>query len=224
MMRILHVSCSPRGRAAESDRLARRIIGHLLEREPSAIVIDRPVGGGAIPHVDEDYATVLGAPPQPSAPSSAGGSLALSEALIREVEEADVLLIATPMHNFTTPSGLKAWLDHVVRAHRTFRVTGAGKIGALRDRPVLVAISSGGLYSGERARQPDFLTPYLRAILGTIGLHDLTFFSVEGSAFGPDALTEARAMADHGLRLHFSSPLHGTPAPVAVQLPDSTGA
>ena len=56
-----------------------------------------------------------------------------------------------------------------------------------------------------RARQPDFLTPYLIAILGTIGLHDLTFFSVEGSALGPDALAEARAKTDRALEAHFSS-------------------
>ena len=74
----------------------------------------------------------------------------------------------------------------------------------LRDRPVFVAVSSGGRFSGERARQPDFLTPYLKAILGTIGLHDLTFFSVEGSALGPDAVAEARAKTDQALQEHFS--------------------
>ena len=76
-------------------------------------------------------------------------------------------------------------------------------MGTLRDRPVFVAVSSGGRFSGERARQPDFLTPYLKAILGTIGLHDLTFFSVEGSALGPDALAEARAKADQALQEFF---------------------
>lgn len=75
----------------------------------------------------------------------------------------------------------------------------------LRDRPVFVAVSSGGRYSGERARQPDFLTPYLKAVLGIIGLHDLTFFSVQGAAFGPDAVAEARTRTDQALQNYFSS-------------------
>jgi FMN-dependent NADH-azoreductase len=73
----------------------------------------------------------------------------------------------------------------------------------LRDRPVFVAVSSGGRYSGERARQPDFLTPYLRAILGIIGLHNLTVFSIEGTALGQDAVVEARIKTDQALEEHF---------------------
>ncbi len=105
---------------------------------------------------------------------------------------------------FTVPSGLKAWIDHIVRVRRTFNVTTQGKVGTLRDRPVFVAVSSGGRYSGDHARQPDFLTPYLKAILATIGLHDLTFFSVEGAAFGQDAAAQARARADQALQAYFS--------------------
>src|ERR1700722_1529526 len=108
------------------------------------------------------------------------------------------------MHNFTVPSTLKAWIDHVVRVRRTFNPTAEGYVGTLRDRPVYVAVSSGARYSGDRARQPDFLTPYLKAILGAIGLHDLTFFSIEGSALGPDALAEARTNTDQALQEYFS--------------------
>ena len=128
-----------------------------------------------------------------------------SEELIQELENSDVVVIGTPMHNLTVPSALKAWIDHVVRARRTFNVTAEGKVGALRDRPVFVAVASGGRFSGERARQPDFLTPYLKTILGTIGLQDLHFFSVQGTGLGPDAVAEARAQADEALYAYFSS-------------------
>lgn len=204
VMKILHVSCSPRGPEAESDRLARRILDHLCERHADAVVIERRVGGGAVPHVDPVYARVLGGAEAPSETALDAGSLALSERLIQEVESADLLLIGTPLHNFTVPSGLKAWIDHVVRAQRSFRITSEGKVGLLHDRPVFVAISSGGRLAGEGAREPDFLTPYLTAVLGTIGLRDLSFFSVERTAFGADALAEARARADEQLRRHFS--------------------
>jgi FMN-dependent NADH-azoreductase len=109
------------------------------------------------------------------------------------------------MHNYTVPATLKLWIDHIARVRRTFNVSPQGKIPLLRDRPVFVAVSSGGRFSGERVRQPDFLTPYLKAILGMIGLHDLTFFSVEGTAFGADAVAEARTRADQAIQEHFSS-------------------
>jgi FMN-dependent NADH-azoreductase len=130
--------------------------------------------------------------------------MAQSEALIRELESSDCVVIGTPMHNLTAPSTLKAWIDHVVRARRTFAMTAAGKVGALRDRPVFVAIASGGWFSGEHARQPDFLTPYLRTILDMIGLTDLTFFSVEGTGSGLEAVAEARAETDEALAAYFA--------------------
>ncbi|WP_306434203.1 FMN-dependent NADH-azoreductase [Caballeronia glathei] len=201
MMKILRVSCSPRGQASESYRLSQRIVGFLLKSEPTATLIDRVVGDGAIAHIDAPYAVSQ----HSSVDMSQEGSASCSNELIRELESSDVVVIATPMHNFTVPSTLKAWIDHVVRVRRTFNVSPEGKIGMLRDRPVFVAVSSGGRYSGERARQPDFLTPYLKAVLGIIGLHDLTFFSVQGAAFGPDAVAEARTRTDQALQNYFSS-------------------
>jgi FMN-dependent NADH-azoreductase len=198
-MKILHISCSPRGQASESYQLSQKIIGFLRKRDAAAVVVPRYLGDGGIPAVDEAYAISQ----QASEDVSALGSAARSELLIQELEQADVVVIGTPVHNFTVPSSLKAWIDHVVRVRRTFDLSPQGKIGLLRDRPVLVAVSAGGRYSGERARQPDFLTPYLRAALGIIGLHDLTFFSVEGTAFGPAAVEETRARTDRALEAFF---------------------
>ena len=202
MMEILHVSCSPRGRAAESYRLSRKIIDLLLRSEPAATVVDRVIGEGLMPHIDAGYAL---AQHSPMARVPHEGAIARSEALIRELERSDVVVIGTPMHNLTVPSALKAWIDHVVRARRTFHVTREGKLGTLRDRPVFVAVASGGIFSGERARQPDYLTAYLKTILGSIGLRDLTFFSVEGTGYGPDAVAEARDRTDRALQAHFAS-------------------
>lgn len=199
-MKILHVSCSPRGQASESHRLAQQIIEILRDRAgPTAELVDRAIGGGAISHVDENYAIAQ----QSSADPSADGSIALSNELIWELESSDAVVIGTPVHNYTVPSGLKAWIDHIVRVRRTFNVSAEGKVALLRDRPVFIAVSSGGRFSGERTRQPDFLTPYLTSILGMIGLSNLTFFPVEGTAFGPDAIAEARAKADRALQQHF---------------------
>lgn len=200
-MKILHVICSPRGQDSESYRLSQNIIGFLLASAPAATVINRVVAGDAISQVDEDYATSQ----QSSADVSQAGSLARSEALIQELDSADVVVIGTPMHNFTVPAALKVWIDHVARVRRTFNVGAQGKTGLLRDRPVFIAVASGGRFSGVNPRQPDFLTPYLTAVLGMIGLHALTFFSVEGTALGPDAVAEARRKTDRALQAYFFS-------------------
>lgn len=211
-MNILHVSCSPRGQFAESYRMAHKIIDCLLVKEPEAVLITRVIGGGTIAHIDASYATALGGTQPSFGEVFPMGSMARSEELIRELESADYVVIGTPMHNFTIPSALKAWIDHVVRVRRTFNATKDGYVGTLRDRPVFVAVSSGGRYSGERARQPDFLTPYLRTVLGVIGLQNLAFFSIEGSSLGPHALADARAEADRALRKHFSQCFEAAPS------------
>jgi FMN-dependent NADH-azoreductase len=204
-MKILHLDCSPRGQASQSYGIARQIIGFLQEREPAALLVTRTLGAGAILHIDASYATALGAKERSPAEISPSGSMSRSEELIEELESSDVVVIGTPMHNFTVPSALKAWIDHVVRVRRTFNITAEGYVGTLRDRPVFIAVSSGGRYSGARTRQPDFLTPYLKAILGTIGLHDVTFFAAEGSAGGAEAVAESRTRADRALQEYFSS-------------------
>ena len=200
-MKILRLSCSPSGHASESNRLAQRIIDFLQRADPAAIVIDRDVGRVVLPPIDASYAVSQ----RSSADLSEDGTAALSAALIDELQSADIVVIGTPMHNYTVPATLKAWIDHIARVRYTFDVSPRGKIPRLRDRPVFVAVSSAGRFSGARARQPDFLTPYLRAILGMIGLADLTFFSVEGTGLGEDVLAASRTEADRALTEYFST-------------------
>ena len=198
-MNILHISCSPRGHAAESCRLSRKIVGFLLESHPATTLVNRVIGDGSLAHVDENYAISQ----HSNEDVSQEGTAATSAELIRELQAADIVVIGTPMHNFTAPSALKAWIDHVVRVRWTFNVGHHGKVPLLRDRPVFVAVSSGGRFSEDGTRQPDFLTPYLKAVFAIIGLHDLKFFSVQGTAFGPEILTATRDHTDQALQDHF---------------------
>jgi len=202
MKKILCVSFSPRGGASESYRLSQKIVDQLLEKKPGAQVVNRHLGDGSIAHVDGNYAVSQGGP----ADVSLAGSMARSEELIKDLESADFVVISTPMHNLSIPSTLKAWIDHIVRVRRTFNITPTGKVGTLGGRPVFVAISSGGRYSGERANQPDFLTPYLSVIFGMIGLHDLTFFSVQGTGGATaEAMAETRARTEQELQTYFTT-------------------
>ena len=191
-MRILHIDCSPRD-ASHSRKISAAILAWLHAREPEAAVMRRDLGRDPIPHAHADYATVL-ASPQGLASGLAAEATHLSEQLIREVESADALVIGTPMNNFTLPSVLKAWIDQILRVGRTIGVTPTGeKIGLLRDRPVYVGIASGGVFTGDRARQPDFLTPYLRVAFNCIGLTSLHFLPLQATAFlGEDQLVRDR--------------------------------
>jgi FMN-dependent NADH-azoreductase len=192
-MNILHIDCSPRPES-HSRQLSAAIVKKLLEVAPAASISRRDLGADPLPHATADYATTLSSPATLAAPLE--GSLVRAEALIEEVEAADVIVIGTPMHNLTVPSVLKAWIDQILRAGRTFKSTPAGKVGMLRDRPVFIGIASGGVFTGERANQPDFLTPYLSVVLGSAGLKTLQFLPVQATAFrAGDQATLAREKA-----------------------------
>ncbi|WP_191577132.1 FMN-dependent NADH-azoreductase [Achromobacter insolitus] len=198
-MSILRIRCSPRGLESESYRLSQQIIDRLTRTGPAGGLDVVEFDATTLTHADGAYAAVLAARDEPAVDGLENGSLLASGDLIRTLDEASHVVLATPMHNFTVPSSLKAWLDHVVRVRHTFHITPDGKVGLLADRPVYVAISSGGAFSGEEARQPDFLTPYLRHVLATIGLKQVTFVAVEGTARGPEWLEVARARAQAAL-------------------------
>jgi FMN-dependent NADH-azoreductase len=179
-MNILHIDCSPR-QESHSRQLSAAIVEKLLEVAPGASITRRDLGTEPLPHAVADYAVALSSPTTLAAPPK--GALDLSEALIQEVEAADVIVIGTPMHNFTIPAVLKAWIDQTLRVGRTMMSTPAGKVGMLRDRPVFVGVASGGVFAGDRANQPDFLTPYLTLALNSIGLKTLQFLPLQATAF-----------------------------------------
>jgi FMN-dependent NADH-azoreductase len=192
-MNILHIDCSPRPES-HSRQLSAAIVKRLLEVAPGASIHRRDFAAAPLPHASPDYATALSSPATLAAPPR--GALDLSEALIQEVEAADVIVIGTPMNNFTVPSVLKAWIDQILRVDRTMMSTPAGKVGMLRDRPVFIGIASGGVFTGDKANQPDFLTPYLLLALGSIGLKTVQFLPVQATGFlDRDQATLAREKA-----------------------------
>ncbi|WP_019200183.1 FMN-dependent NADH-azoreductase [Afipia birgiae] len=179
-MNILHIDCSPRA-GSHSRQLSAGIVERLLSIKPNAKIERRDLGAEPLPHADAQYAAALASPAAlKAAPSDA---VRLSEKLIREVEAANVIVIGTPMNNFTVPSVFKAWIDQLLRVGRTIMPTPAGKVGMLNDRPVFIGVASGGVFSGAGANQPDFLSPYLSAAFECIGLRTLQFVPVQATAF-----------------------------------------
>ncbi|WP_298881444.1 NAD(P)H-dependent oxidoreductase [uncultured Bradyrhizobium sp.] len=206
-MNILHIDCSPR-QDSHSRQLSAAIVEKLLEVAPGASITRRDLGTEPLPHAVADYADTLTSLATLAAPLK--GALDVSEALIQEVEEANMIVIGTPMHNFTIPSVLKSWIDQILRVGRTMKSTRSGKVGMLRDRPVFIGVASGAVFSGERANQPDFLTPYLTLALNSVGLKTLQFLPVQGTAFlDGDKATSARDNALAAIDLTVMGELRG---------------
>jgi FMN-dependent NADH-azoreductase len=109
--------------------------------------------------------------------------LSVSEALIAELQRADEYVLGVPMHNFSIPSTLKLWIDQVVRAGKTFAYTSSGPAGLLTSKKATLLIASGGTYDpGTALASLNFVTPYLRAVFGFIGITDVTIIAAEGTA------------------------------------------
>lgn len=193
MTSVLLVNASSRLTESVSRRAGAALAACLCEIAPGeACLVRRDLCCDPPPLVGAAYADAV---LQPAAEHTADQRTALadSEALIRELEAADALIIATPMHNFAVPAVLKAWIDQVLRIGRSFHRTPQGKQGLLVDRPTFVVVASGGLLTGQRANQPDFLTPYLTAVLATVGITDVAFGYLEGLAAGQVAVEAAQA-------------------------------
>ena len=155
------------------------------DHHPGSEIVVRDLGARPVPHLSLSH---LGAVMTPAADRSREQheSVAEADALIEELEAADVIVIASPMYNFTISSNLKAWIDHVTRVGRTFRYTPEGRAeGLLKNKKVVVVTGRGGVYSEGPLSGFDFQEPYLRTILGFIGLQHVSFIHVEGLRISP---------------------------------------
>ena len=179
-----------------SDSASREIVDHALKilagRDLALEIRSRDLGAEPIPHLSTaNWAGVRGTPS--SAVEQA--TRALSDTLLDELRAADMLLIGAPMYNFSIPTGLRSWFDHVLRAGETFRYGENGPRGLLSGKRVIVVESRGGMYSQGPAQAMDFQEPYLRQLLGFMGLSDVQFVRVERLGSGGDARATALAGA-----------------------------
>lgn len=190
MSNILYVTSSPRGGDSYSNRVAARVLNELEQAHPGATVVVRDVARDPLPHVDEDFVAALRSPEGPST-ARQQGIIAKSDALIDELLAADIVVIAAPMYNFGIPSTLKAWIDYVARAGRTFRYTEKGPEGLVKGKKVILIHARGGIYSSGPAQAMDHQGTYLRSLLGFLGVTDIESIDVEGVAYGPEAAEKA---------------------------------
>lgn len=193
-MNILQVNASARREGSNSTRVANTIVAHLQARNPVARVTIRDLAITPHPLLDERALGALFTPAEQRSPEQAE-RVALDDALIAEIQQHDTIVLGVPMYNFGIPVQLKNWIDAIARAGVTFRYSEQGPEGLLAGKTVYVALARGGRY---RNTPNDSQVPYLKTVLGFLGMTDVRFIYAEGLAMGPEALERglAEAQAD----------------------------
>ncbi|KAF1009219.1 MAG: FMN-dependent NADH-azoreductase 1 [Luteibacter sp.] len=186
-MKLLHIDASALGAYSVSRGLTSAIVAEFTRNHPGLEVTYRdlhatPLGHWALPAGENDPAA------------------AESDAVMEEFLAADVVVIGAPMYNFSISSSLKAWIDRIAVAGKTFRYTAAGPEGLAGGKRVIIASSRGGIYAdGTPAAAMDFQEPYLRAVLGFLGVTDVEFVRAEGVSRGDEQKTAAIGNAVAGI-------------------------
>lgn len=197
MKSMLVINSSAAREGSVSRELVEFAVDRLLQDAPQATVQRRDLGANPVPHLE--VATLNGVRGTPATVVEKAAR-ALSDELIAELRAADTIVIGAPMYNFGVTTSLRAWFDHVLRAGETFSYSAEGPRGLMTDKRVIVIESRGGLYSEGPAAAIDFQEPYLRHLLGFIGIKDVTFVHAEKIGYGPEAraaaITHAREAID----------------------------
>lgn len=176
---ILRIDASARHQGSVTRDLTARIAA----RHENARILTRDLGDTPVPQLAESWVTANFTPPGERTAAQAE-TLALSDALVAELRAADTLVIGLPVYNFAIPAALKAWVDHVARAGETFRYTETGPEGLLTGKRAILAVASGGVEAGSAL---DFATPYMRHLLGFLGITDVTVIAADRMALDAEA-------------------------------------
>lgn len=190
MKKILKIISSPRGESSVSIKLADAIVDKLLTANAGSSVLIHDLINNPFPHLEEAHLTAFFTPAEKRSTESKE-AVRHSDEAIEELMDADIIVIGVPMYNFGITSTLKAWIDHICRAGITFQYSANGPEGLVKGKKAYLAIASGGVYSDGFMKSYDFAEPYLRSVLGFIGITDITVVRAEGLSM-PD--TQATAL------------------------------
>jgi len=180
MIKLLHVQSSPNLNHSVTRELSTEFVDRWVASHPMTEVETLDLVRDPVPHWGPEAIKGFMTPETERTPEGQA-AVDLSEKLIRQVEEAKILVIGCPMYNMSIPTQLKSWIDHLTRAGRTFKFTGQGQYkGLIWNKKAFVILSRGGDYSRPPANAADFQEPLLRANLGLLGIDDVTFIRAEG--------------------------------------------
>jgi FMN-dependent NADH-azoreductase len=194
MKTLLKIQSSLFGANSQSSQLADRFIDSWLVKHPGGQVVTRDLNTNPVPHLTaERFAAFASKADDRTTDQQA--VLNFSDALIAELKSADTVVLAVPMYNFSVPSTLRAYFDHVARAGITFRYTASGPQGLLQGKQAYVFVTRGGFYTEAN----DTVTPYLRQFLGFIGITAVQFVYAEGLAISEESREKSLNTARHAI-------------------------
>jgi FMN-dependent NADH-azoreductase len=196
-MKLLHIDSSPLAGNSVSRQLTRRIVAAWQASHPGTVVEHLDLALEAPSHLGADSLGFRLGPDAEGLTETQRRENRISEALVTQFLAADVVVVGAPMYNFSVPSQLKAWIDRVAQAGRTFAYTEHGPRGLAGGKTVIVASSRGGLYAGNPAMASfEHQESYLQAVFAFFGITDVRIVRAEGVAMGDAARTAALAAAD----------------------------
>lgn len=191
MPTLLQINTSLFSENGQSSQLGRHFVAAWQARNPDGHVVVRDLARDPIPHLDAARVGALFSQPETRTPAQQA-ILDQADALLAELEAADVVVLGLPLYNFGIPSTLKAYFDHIARAGVSFRYTANGPEGLLRDRKVYILAARGGYYKDTPA---DTQTPFVVQFLNFIGIRDIEFVYAEGLNVSAEAKDQALARA-----------------------------
>lgn len=213
-MKLLHIDSAITGEQSVSRLLTTRTVAAWVAAHPGTQVEYLDLAVDAPTHLSAD---ALGFRTGQSAQTEIERrENALSEALVSQFLAADVVVIGAPLYNFSVPTQLKAWIDRVAQAGRTFSYTEKGPVGLAAGKTVIVALTRGGVYStSEAGRAMEHQESYLQTVFGFFGITDVRFVRAEGVAMGEVAEAQALATAERDILDHTVVAARAEPAAVA---------
>jgi FMN-dependent NADH-azoreductase len=192
-MKLLHIDSSVLGPHSVSRQVSAAIVDRLHRARPGLEIVYRDLATTPLAHLSGPHlAAAQGAAPD----ADLQQDLTAGQTVLEEFLAADIVVLGAPMYNFAIPSQLKAWIDRIVVASKTFKYSERGAEGLAGNKRVIIAVSRGGYYgAGSPAAAGEYVETYLRWVFGFIGVTNLEFISADGVQVGPEHREKALAGA-----------------------------
>ncbi|MFC3071961.1 FMN-dependent NADH-azoreductase [Shinella pollutisoli] len=194
-MNVLHIDSGILGEHSVSRRLSAALVAQIRAEQPAATVTYRDLVAAPLAHLSGSHLMAANAKPK-ELDARIAADLAEGRAVLEEFLAADTIVIGAPMYNFSLPSQLKAWIDRIAVAGKTFRYTESGPEGLAQGKKVVIISTRGGHYSAGPAAIMDHQESYLKAVLGFVGITDIEIVRAEGLNLGADKKVEAISEAE----------------------------